>query len=157
MGGEEAGGNGGTRETKRETGQVWRVRTLLSVPCSFIHAPMSPLPMFTLFTSSVFSALLPLLRLSHQEGISCVIEFVHVEKTIQDRKILYAWYFVYMSDRMSVTLNWDRLCVVCEKEGEVLSREEVLAYLQQGADETFRRIHYFKSFTIGGLFCFYIL
>lgn len=116
MGEEEAGGNGGMRETKRETGQVWRVRTVLSVPCSFIHAPVSPLPMFTLFTSSVFSALLPLLRRSHQEGISCVIEFVHVEKTIQDRKILYAWYFVYMSDRMSVTLNWDRLCVFCVKK-----------------------------------------
>lgn len=148
MGGEEAGGSAGTRETKRETGQVWRARRVL---------PMSPLPMFTLFTSSVFSALLPLLHLSHQEGISCVIEFVHVEKTIQDRKILYAWYFVYMSDRMSVTLNWDRLCVVCENEGEALSREEVLGYLQQEADETFMRIYYFKSFTIGGLFCFFYI
>ena len=25
---------------------------------------------------------------------------------------------------MSVSLNWDRLCIVCEKEGEELSREE---------------------------------
>lgn len=75
-----------------------------------------------------------------------------MEKTIQDRKILYAWYFVYMSDRMSVTLNWDRLCVVCEKEGEVLSREEVLTYLQQEADEAFMRIFYFNLLF---LFCFF--
>lgn len=109
MGGEEAGGSRGTRETKAEPGQVWG---RCSCPLFIPSCPMSPLPMFTLLTSSVFSALLPLLHLSHQEGISCVIEFVHVEKTLQDRKILYAWYFVYMSDRMSVTLNWDRLCCV---------------------------------------------
>lgn len=29
-----------------------------------------------------------------------------------------------MSDPMSVSLNWDRLCIVCEKEAEELSREE---------------------------------
>lgn len=38
-------------------------------------------------------------------------------KTIQGRKILNAWYFVYMSERMSVSLNWGRLCSVCEKRG----------------------------------------
>lgn len=25
---------------------------------------------------------------------------------------------------MSVSLNWDRLCIVCKKEGEELSQEE---------------------------------
>ncbi len=25
---------------------------------------------------------------------------------------------------MNVSLNWERLCIVCEKEGEELSREE---------------------------------
>lgn len=45
-------------------------------------------------------------------------------KTIQARKILNAWYFVYMSERMSVSLNWDRLCTVCEKEAEEPWREK---------------------------------
>lgn len=47
------------------------------------------------------------------------------------------------------------MCVLCEKEGEVLSREEVLVYLQQEADETFMKIYFFKSFTIGGLLGFF--
>lgn len=57
---------------------------------------------------------------------NAVIEFVHVEKKIEDRKkILIAWYFVYMSDRMSVSLNWERLRVVGVKtKAEELSREE---------------------------------
>lgn len=29
-----------------------------------------------------------------------------------------------MSDRMSVSLNWDRLCMVCEKEGEEPRKDE---------------------------------
>lgn len=41
-------------------------------------------------------------------------------KTILAGKILNAWYFVYMSDRISVSLNWGRLCIVCEKEAEEL-------------------------------------
>lgn len=36
---------------------------------------------------------------------------------------------------MSVSLNWDRLCFVCEKEVEAPSREEVLLYLQPETDE----------------------
>lgn len=49
-----------------------------------------------------------------------------MEKKIEDRKkILIAWYFVYMSDRMSVSLNWERLRVVgVKKKAEELSREE---------------------------------
>lgn len=43
----------------------------------------------------------------------------------QKKKILIAWYFVYMSDRMSVSLNWERLRVVgVKKKAEELSREE---------------------------------
>lgn len=61
-----------------------------------------------------------------------------MEKTIQDRKILYAWYFVHMSDRMSVTLNWDRLCVACEKEGEESRRR--FQFIQQETDKRFTRI-----------------
>lgn len=69
-------------------------------------------------TSSCF--LVP--HLSHETNCTtketnAVIEFVHVEKTIEDRKkILIAWYFVYMSDRMSVSLNWERLRVVGVKK-----------------------------------------
>lgn len=49
-----------------------------------------------------------------------------------------------MSDRMSVSLNWDHLCIVCEEGGEVPSAEEVLLHLQQETDERFARI-YFKQ------------
>lgn len=43
----------------------------------------------------------------------------------QKKKILIAWYFVYMSDRMSVSLNWECLRVVgVKKKAEELSREE---------------------------------
>lgn len=54
------------------------------------------------------------------------------------------------------------MCVVCEKEGEVLSLEEVLVYLQQEADKTFMKISYFKKLhnwrLVGGfLGFFYIL
>lgn len=49
-----------------------------------------------------------------------------MEKKIEDRKkILIAWYFVYMSNRMSVSLNWERLHAVgVKKKAEELSREE---------------------------------
>lgn len=38
--------------------------------------------------------------------------------------MLNAWYFVYMSDRIRVSLNWGRLCIVCEQEAEERSGEE---------------------------------
>lgn len=36
-------------------------------------------------------------------------------KTIHTKKKLNAWYFVYMSDHMSVKLNWGHLCIVCKR------------------------------------------
>ena len=40
-----------------------------------------------------------------------------------------------MSDRMSVSLNWERLCIVCEREAEELSREETSGGGRRARDE----------------------
>lgn len=47
-----------------------------------------------------------------------------------------------MSDRMSVSLNWDRLCIVCEKEGEEPRREEATEKQRKDRDEVARHMEW---------------
>lgn len=120
-------------EPKRVQGDRGESNISNCEPVTFV--PPSPiylmLALCKLFTSLMTSSCFLVPHLSHETNCTtketnAVIEFVHVEKTIEDRKkILIAWYFVYMSDRMSVSLNWERLRVVgVKKKGEELSREE---------------------------------
>lgn len=91
---------------------------LLTVSQSNLPHLLLPSGYTSVFTYLITSSALSFSPIHPSQGQSTCNWVCPCGKTIQARKILNGWYFVYMSERMSVSLNWDRLCIVCEKRGK---------------------------------------